>query len=167
MNLSSELTPWTERNNREVIEHIIDRYHEPLREAFACLTPLAAKVLRAQGEGGPDPHLIGEIVQTYTRLRGDLEPHMEWEERVLFPWILSGRPIPTGGPVHVGIHEHDHATSLLDLLKSMTNGFQVPSGASSAIAALWNGLASLECDMREHILLENEVLFPRVQSQVR
>ncbi|MGA9525042.1 MAG: hemerythrin domain-containing protein [Myxococcaceae bacterium] len=149
---SAETSPWSERNNREIIEHIIDCYHEPLREDFARLCPLAAKVLRA------------DLFQTLARLRQDLEPHMEWEERVLFPWLLSGRPIPRGGPVHVGIFEHDHATDLLDCIRNLTGGFTVPAGASDDVRALWSGLESLDHTMREHLYLENEILFPRAHE---
>ena len=159
----SETSSWSERNNREIIEHIIDCYHEPLREEFARLCPLAAKVLRARGD--VDLDLYTDLTQTLSRLRRDLVPHMEWEERILFPWMLSGRPIPNGGPVHVGIHEHEHATDLLDRVRNLTGGYRVPAGASLDVRALWKGLESLDNLMREHLYLENEVLFPRVHGR--
>jgi regulator of cell morphogenesis and NO signaling len=159
MNPSAETTTWAERNSRELIEHLIDRYHEPLREDLARLCPLAAKVLREHGDSDP---LYADLAQTLARFRQDMEPHLEWEERILFPWILSGRPIPPYGPVYVGLHEHEHATDLLERLRNLTSGFNVPVGACDAVRALWSGLESLDHDMREHLRLENEVLFPRV-----
>jgi regulator of cell morphogenesis and NO signaling len=41
----------------------------------------------------------------------------------------------------------------------------VPPGACNTWRALWNGLEALERDLREHIHLENNILFPRASGR--
>jgi regulator of cell morphogenesis and NO signaling len=43
----------------------------------------------------------------------------------------------------------------------LTNQFEVPAGACATWRALWQGLQSFDADLREHIHLENNILFPR------
>ena len=88
--------------------------------------------------------------------------HLEKEERILFPAILDGAGPALAGPVHCMEAEHtDHGENLA-ATRALTNDLRAPAEACTTWRALYEGLASLERDLMEHIHLENNVLFPRV-----
>ncbi len=157
-----ESISWTERSQAELIQHIVERYHNPLREELNRLYGMAIKVLRVHGS--KDPEMFTGIAETFTALKEELEPHLDKEEQVLFPWILSGRPVPQGGPIEVMMMEHEQAGMLLQQLRALTGNYEVPEGACNTWRRLWNGLEELDRELLEHIHLENNILFPRARS---
>jgi regulator of cell morphogenesis and NO signaling len=92
---------------------------------------------------------------------------MRKEELVLFPAIEAletsdvSPAIPIAAPIGVMEDEHDHAGRLLDELRSLTDGYEVPAWGCATVRALYYGLAELESEMHVHVHLENNVLFPR------
>jgi regulator of cell morphogenesis and NO signaling len=158
-----ESVAWTERSQAELIQHILARYHEPLREELSRLHGMALKVFRVHGD--KEPERLSRLVETFSALKDDLEPHLEKEERILFPWILSGRPVPPRGPIERMMFELDQAGQLLEQLRELTGNYEVPPGACNTWRALWNGLEALDRELREHIHLENNILFPRASGR--
>lgn len=158
-----DAAPWRERSLRELIDHLVAHYHLPLREELQRLSGLALKVLRVHG--AKDPERLSRLADAFGELGEELGPHLEKEERVLFPWILSGRPLPKGGPIERMLAEHAGAEVLLAELRALTDGFAVPQGACTTWRALWAGLEALERDLVDHMHLENSVLFPRAAAQ--
>lgn len=154
---------WTERSPAELIDHLLERHHDPLREELRRLHGLALKVVRVHG--GKEPERLPQLADTVTELEEELVPHLEKEERILFPWILSGRPIPPGGPIERMMFEHERAGQLLAQLRTLTDGYTVPQGACTTWRALWSGLEALERDLQEHMHLENNILFPRAAGR--
>lgn len=154
---------WTERSQAELIQHIVAHYHEPLREELHRLDSMATKVLRVHGE--KDPERLTQLAATFCALKDELLPHLDKEERILFPWILSGRPVPQGGPIERMMYEHERAGQLLERLRELTGNYAVPPGACNTWRALWNGLETLDRDLHEHIHLENNILFPRASGR--
>ena len=141
-----------------LIEHILERYHEPHRAAFADLIPLVARV-----ESVHDDAPAG-LSRTLEALRAELESHMAKEESVLFPMMLMGGHPMIGAPISVMRHEHDEAAGLIETLRARTGGFALPAEACGSWTRLYTGLDRLATDLVEHIRLENEVLFPRFES---
>ena len=58
-------------------------------------------------------------------------------------------------------HEHDAAGRLLDELRTLTGGYEVPAWGAATVRALYDGLSELEAQMHIHVHLENNILFPR------
>ena len=158
-----EAVAWTEQPLPALVSHLLERYHAGLREELERLRGLAIKVLRVHG--AKDPVRLQRLFDTYSELADDLVPHLEKEERVLFPWILSGRPVPHGGPIAVMMSDHDGAAALLARLRELTGDYLAPEGACNSWRALWAGLAALDRDLTEHIHLENNILFPRASGR--
>ncbi|HKV14118.1 MAG TPA: hemerythrin domain-containing protein, partial [Reyranella sp.] len=61
-------------------------------------------------------------------------------------------------------HEHDDHGQTLGELEALTGNFTVPSGACRTWQALYAGASKFADDLRQHIHLENNVLFPRFAS---
>jgi regulator of cell morphogenesis and NO signaling len=61
-------------------------------------------------------------------------------------------------------HEHDDHGRTLEALEALTHDFTLPSGACRTWEALYAGASKFADDLRQHIHLENNILFPRFAS---
>ena len=150
---------WDQASLRDLIQHVLLAHHEPLEEELPRLEGLVRKVARVHHER--DPQGFDKLVALWEDLREDLEPHMMKEERILFPAILAGRGRDVGGPVSVMHADHDHLGGILAGLRQITHDYTPPNDACGSWRALYQGLADLEADLKLHIHLENNVMFPR------
>ena len=107
----------------------------------------------------------------WLELRGELEPHLAKEERMLFPMIRELATADTapqfhcgslGNPVSVMLREHDRAGELLAALRIVARGYVVPEDGCASYTALFTGLEELEADTHLHVHKENNLLFPAV-----
>ena len=55
--------------------------------------------------------------------------------------------------------EHVQHEDEINKINELTNNLTLPEGACGTWTALYNGLKELQDDLREHIYLENNVLF--------
>lgn len=149
---------WDREPLPALVDHLLVRYHAPLRADLQTLEALAVKVHRVHGEKDTSLERIREVVLA---LRSELLSHLAKEEQILFPWILRDDAPPPRGPVSVMLREHDDAGDALRELERLTDGYRVPDGACRSWTALWETLARVDVELREHIALENNVLFPR------
>jgi regulator of cell morphogenesis and NO signaling len=150
---------WNERPLPDVIRHLVDHHHQPVRREIPRLQALAWKVARVHADhDGVRLHALAGIVDG---LAEDLFPHLDREEQILFPWIASGRGASAGTPIGVMQSEHESAGRSLEEIRRLTDDHTVPAGACTSWRSLLDGLAAFDADLREHIHLENNVLFPR------
>ena len=168
--IDSDTRDWSHEPLGSLVAHIVTAYHNPLREELPRLVTMAAKVARVHG--GKAGHLA-RLEAIVTELSTELLTHMRKEEMVLFPAIdklargAAGGLLPIAAPIAVMEHEHDHAGSLLQELRVITEGYEVPDWGCATLRALYQGLADLEAAMHVHVHLENNVLFPRALVMLR
>jgi regulator of cell morphogenesis and NO signaling len=149
---------WAERPLDELIEHIIDRYHAPLRAELPRLIQLARKVEQAHADNADHPEgLAGLLLDVQTAV----ESHLAKEEQILFPLIRSGHAQNAYMPVQVMIQEHEDHGQNLRRIRELTRDFDLPEHACASWHELYLALAKLEVDLMDHIHLENNILFPR------
>jgi regulator of cell morphogenesis and NO signaling len=127
-------------------------------------------VIAAHGAKHPE---VREIAAVLAGLRAELESHLMKEEHVLFPFIAqleagTGARHPMLGhiasPIRVMETEHDRAWAALATLRELSSSYMPPSDACETFRAYYEGLATLERELHDHIHLENNVLFPRAQT---
>lgn len=150
---------WDQAPLADLIDHILEAYHRPLREELPRLDAMARKVLDAHRE--KDPKGFTELAEIVSALRAELESHMQKEEQILFPMVKLGRGAMAQSPIAVMMHEHEAAGAMLLRLRELTSDYTVPAEACNTWNALWHGLADLETELHMHIHLENNILFPR------
>ena len=152
-----------------LIDHIISRYHDRLRQDLPTLEELAQRV--ALRHGNETPSLI-EVQNIFNHLADEMITHMRKEEVVLFPMIEKleeaemhgalGAAVPhIGGPIAVMEDDHREVGEMLSKLWKLTNGFQPPADACTSYRGLFEGLRELESDTHRHIHLENNILHRR------
>ena len=161
----TEPQDWSRVPLHVLIDHIVNTYHDALREELPRIETMASRVLRVHG--GREPRVLGRIDAIVGELSADLNEHMSKEELVLFPTICAMERGTAGGttsisaPIRVMEWEHDRAGELLGELRNMTGGFAAPEWACQTLRALYHGLEELEASMHVHVHLENNILFPR------
>ena len=157
---NTEERRWSEATTEELVAHILDAYHEPLPEMLAHLQEMMTRVFERHGPS--DPQRIGTLQQMIVALANELPDHTAKEEQVLFPLILSKSGLPPTGPIRCMLMEHDRAGAILNRIVELTDCFTVPEGACTTWRGLYAGLRHLDHELRLHIHLENNVLFPRL-----
>jgi len=161
---------WNEAPLDELADYIVGRFHESLRRELPRLAAMAEKVERVHGERFPD--MLPELRRTFDNLAAELDSHTMKEEQILFPAIrqLSGRSgepnlsFGIEGPIAVMEMEHQDAAEALAKMRELTDGYTVPASACNTFRALFFGLDELERETKEHIHMENNILFPRALS---
>lgn len=144
----------------DLIQLIVERHHEYLRQALPFLAPLAAKVARVHGEHEPR---LEPLLRTFTALREALEPHIDDEERTLFPALLAPASDPAALRAELAAmrEEHRGVGALLERLRALSDDFTAPEWGCNSYRALMAELEALEGDVLRHVHLENHVLAPR------
>jgi regulator of cell morphogenesis and NO signaling len=147
---------WTAQ---DLIEHILARYHAPLRLELDRLVHLAESVERANKENPSCPHGLTEHLVDF---REELLAHLAEEEQTLFPALIEGAGLSARGPIWAVTMELESQADNLTRTRDLTNDLVPPKGASDAWRSLYLALSDLERELMEHIHLENNVLFPRL-----
>lgn len=150
---------WDTKPLPELIDFILEHYHEPLRGDLPVLIGAATRVEQVHSNKASCPHGLAAALE---RLDDELRQHLAKEEQMLFPAIRGGyRGARVHMPIRVMMQEHDdHGESLRELRKLATD-FTPPPDACATWRALYGGLEKLESELVEHIHLENNILFPR------
>lgn len=142
-----------------------------MREAVPRLRYLSGKVREKHEEKHPELVRAEELL---VRLGRQLNMHMQKEECILFPYIEqlsraagNGQAVnePFFGtvqnPIMAMMNEHDSAGELMNQIRRDTSNFTAPSDACTNYQLLYKELAEFDEDLRTHVHLENNVLFPR------
>ncbi len=144
-----------------LVSHIRERYHAVHRRELPELYKLAARV---EAVHAGHPQAPAGLADLLARMRGELESHMQKEEQVLFPLMLSGGHAMIRHPIAMMRHEHDDHGEELAAVTALTNDMTPPEDACNSWRALYAGLAKFAEDLTEHVHIENNILFPRFEA---
>lgn len=166
---SSRAEDWENASLKDLVDHIESTHHAYIRSEKPRLTALAQKVARVHGSRHPE---LVELAVTVEQVFRELEPHLEKEERDVFPacrkWSDPERQeSPDSGLVSavIGLEaEHVEVGRLLAVIRKLTTGYRPPQDACNSYLALFHGLERFEADLHEHIHLENNILHSRITS---
>jgi regulator of cell morphogenesis and NO signaling len=165
-----ESRDWWQASLSELCDHIVEVHHDALRRNLPQIQELLDSVMRVHGS----VHLeLRELPAAFAGLRSELEPHIELEERTLFPACRA-------------LEESDHSASIdktaadafeddhrevgrkLARLRELTGEYDTTAGALCRThRRLIEALRSLELDVHQHVHEENNIMSPRVRSLLR
>ena len=154
-----------------LVQHIVRIHHLCVRQELPRLAEMAMKLAATRGDRAPELAKVAELIE---QLRGEMYAHIQKEEQVLFPFIsqMDQESIVAYPPSHACFRsvthpifmmeqEHESADHIVAELIRLTNHFEPPSWACATHIALFSGLREFEADLKQHVHLENDVLFPR------
>lgn len=152
-------------------EYIVQTHHRYLRDALPFLIQYTAKIAKVHGTRHPELKIVEKQVRL---LAEDLVAHLAKEEQVLFPYIkmldtarrendpVAPPPFGTAqNPIRMMEHEHESAGAILENLRELTQEFTPPQDACTSYRVTFAKLRELDQDLRWHIHLENNILFPK------
>lgn len=162
---------WNEVSLTILMKHIVEKHHAYCREQLERLDPLLNTVVRRHGEHHPE---LRRIQSAFLKMGNDLKQHLLKEEQTLFPMIARMEEarvrqaavprFPFGtiaNPIRMMILEHDTGNRELDEIRKLTSSYQIPPDADAEYEELLRRLRDFEQDMKQHVLLEDDRLFPR------
>lgn len=151
--------------------HIVDTHHKYVRDTIPVVLGWLDRLVERHGGHHPELREVRSVFQT---LAADMMSHMAKEETLLFPAIDElareqrvGGHLPAGPfatilhPVRVMEDDHQLAAGLLERLRDVTSGYQVPADGCATYKACYAELSRFEQDLHRHVHLENHVLFPK------
>ncbi|MEZ9196925.1 iron-sulfur cluster repair di-iron protein [Shewanella sp. 10N.286.54.B9] len=150
----------------DLLNYIEATHHTFVREKAPLLVEYSQKMVRAHGENHSE---IKPLAGWITALVDDLMPHLMKEEQILFPAILGLHNQVENqtcfghisNPINAMQYEHDDALQIMEKISELTNGFQPPEHACTTWRVCYASLAEFDADLKQHIYIENNVLFPK------
>jgi regulator of cell morphogenesis and NO signaling len=162
---------WSTASLAALCTHIVTTHHEYIRREIPRVRRFAQKVVARHGADHPELPRIQVLVKTVGE---DLVQHLGKEELILFPWIASlERNMATCGPPSLGcagamkhpirvmMAEHDAAGEMLEEIRELSHDCTPPEGACPTYLGFYQALSEFGRDLRRHVHLENNILFPR------
>jgi regulator of cell morphogenesis and NO signaling len=148
----------------DLIDHILQRYHEVHRQQLPELVRMARRVEAVHRDHPQVPRGLADQLET---MEQELLEHMGKEEQILFPLLCQGGHPMVVHPIGVMRHEHVGHGVQIERLATLTDQHQPPVDACNTWRALYAGTARLTEDLIEHIHLENNLLFPAFEGQAQ
>lgn len=143
----------------DVVAHLREEVHPKARADVAAIRALCPA-------GGP-------LAAAVTRLCDELEPHLNFEERHLFPYVVAMEstcraPVALFDsvldPCRMLLREHEASDHQLDELRELTDRYTPPADADERTVALYRALAAYDRALVMHMHVEGNALFPRAQQ---
>lgn len=159
-----EHNDWRRVSIAALCDHIVAAHHDKLRTELPRIEGLLATVVRVHGTRHPELH---DLERMFATIRHELEPHLDTEERVLFPACRAAEA--NRRPVEerlLAAHEQEHAGTgdALAALRELAGDYDTTRALCRTHRTLLEALAGLELDLHQHIHEENNVLFARVRN---
>lgn len=144
----------------ELVTHIVSRHHDYLRKMLPFVDALAQKVARVHGKH--EPKLV-PLAALIVELRAMLEPHLDDEEKSLFPALVADATNAANLSQELGAMHEDHLRlgEALEQMRALSHDYAVPEWACTSYRTLMRELETLETDTFTHVHTENHVLMAR------
>lgn len=155
-----------------LIDYLVNVHHAYLFANMPEITDTMQKFV--SGHQSKYPYL-GKLMDAFQELSRELFPHLDHEEKVIFPYIRQiahayddrepyaallvrtlRKPIDT-----MIMHEQEHIEQYLFEFREQTNNYSPPGNACVTHKVALSKLKELDTDLVQHIYLENEILFPK------
>jgi regulator of cell morphogenesis and NO signaling len=153
-----------------IIDYIVNVHHSYARKNSVVIYDLVQEVYYRHAENHPE---LKNLASTSFLFLHYLLNQMTEEEDVIFPYIrsLGTSKIPPGylatrldllrSSVEAMRKAHHEAGENLKLIRKLTNNYSLPGDACNSYRALLERLRSFEYDLKFHVHMENNILFPR------
>lgn len=159
---------WRTASYSDLIDYVIQKHHTFLQNELPAIGQLVTKILRVHG----DHHIeLAKVHKLFNSLRTELEAHLIKEEEVLFPIIKKYEKNPTPELLDKALRtikeledEHTGAGDVLKELRRITEQYQTPADGCPTYSLTYQKLYELESDLFQHIHMENNIMFPRLQA---
>lgn len=167
---NTTLTNYTELTLTQLVAQIVTTHHDYVKKESPALLGYLQKVANKHGDRHPEMY---KVAQLFEAIKEEMDQHMQKEEVVLFPrikdiekQIVEGKEIVINSsyllsPINMMEQEHDHAGSMLEEIRLLTDNYTPPADACTTYRLSFASLHAFELDLHQHVHLENNILFPK------
>lgn len=166
--LKSGDVDFTQLSFSDLIDHVVNTHHAYLNQELPKLSELTKKIYRVHGEGH---HELSTVYKLFHTLKMELEEHLIKEEEIVFPLIKEYEENASAETLEKALKtiqelesEHEGAGDILKELRKITNNYEVPEDGCGSYTLTFRGLELLESDIFQHIHLENNIMFPKLEA---
>lgn len=158
----------------ELTRVIVRRHHAYVRAQIPVIGAHLAKLVSVHGGRHPE---LRSIAGHFEQVADELQMHMVKEEEILFPYIRAlaaaeeqeavAPPNMFGtvmNPIRMMEAEHQSAGNELEAVRALTSNFAVPADGCATYRVCFQELEAFDRDLRMHIHLENNILFPKAMA---
>lgn len=146
-------------------DYIVYVHHSYVKKNIDIINDYAEKVANAHGEKDPN---INKIVTLFSKISKELKIHIGKEETELFPAIKAKAANPNfqfdKSILTLLKNQHDEVAIITKNLKKLTYNFTPPEWACPTLKKLYFKLEEFTNDLYQHVHLENNVLFAKVNE---
>jgi regulator of cell morphogenesis and NO signaling len=151
----------------ELSVYILKTHHSFAEKKVTFIRHTLARLVRENGE---HDKRIAKLQSVFHDLCVYLTVHMRHEELVIFPFIrrlgknkftfhsISAEVIH---PIMAMQEDHCQEVATLKRLSDLTKNYSVTTRADYALQVTYDAMRELERDLKVHMHLENNILFPR------
>lgn len=158
-----------------LMEYIVNVHHYYIKHILPGTQKLLKEFIAEHVTKYPE---LRELEKYFDSLVKRLQPSMQQEEEVIFPYIRQiayahKHKEPYGAlfirtlrkPVeNIMFKGHETAIKLVQAIRNLTNNYQPPEKACSSHKVVFNKLKELDNDLMQHLFLEDSILFPQVEA---
>lgn len=162
-------TDFLSKSSKDIIDFIINHFHEELRHDLPEINKLILKIMRAHIKNHKE--LFWKIHELFGKIQVLLESHLILEEENIFKSMLSleSNKINKNSEeyktmmcsINESITEHSVVGPYLNELSNITNNYTPPQDACNTVTKVYRYLKKLQEHLMAHTQLENNILFPR------
>ncbi len=148
-------------------DHIEQTHHKYVeRKSVEIKNNLNTLIEQFQNEY---PELV-EVKYIFDDTASQLAMHMRREELMLFPVIRkmtrTNQPVKTmfgsiRNPIETMLNEHESEEKRFETIAKLTNNYQSGDEKNKLLQETLYSLKEFGIDLRQHIHLENDILFPK------
>lgn len=159
---------WREFATGELVGHILDTHHAYLWSELPRISEYVTKILRVHGEYHPE---LTQVHKLFHMVKMELEEHLVKEETIQYPAIFKYLENKEAVDLEKAVKiiaeleaEHTAAGDILKELRKVTKDYQLPDDVCRSYELTYMKLEEMESDIFQHIHLENNILFPRLET---
>ena len=154
-----------------LVDYISNTHHQYIKDQAENLNDLAIKVAEHHGDNHPELNRLSTLMYHFLQ---DLLDNTAREDEVLFPVIkemvtkvrsaeaeITYKIGALAEPINLLRKDHEIASADLSFFRTLTHDYTLPADACSSYQYLFQKIKEFETDLKTHIKLENDILFPK------
>lgn len=157
---------WLDKSYAEVVEHILENYHEKLSNQMKDLSKLTTTIMKVHGLEHEE---LFEVHRLFNMIQINMVQHIIRQESRIFPLIKRYSRKPMEELLDKAINEinifrskEDNTMELLEKLISITDGYTTPRDGCATYARAYELLKDFHINIISHLQFEEEILFNRL-----
>lgn len=170
-NGNAEQIDFNKMDLAQLCDYILQTHHAYVKNEMPQIYAYLEKVSSKHGERHPE---LIKIFQIFAAVKEEMDGHMRKEELILFPRLKELQKLAYNENAHLQLNigylqspitvmeqEHDHAGTLLNEIRILSNDYTPPHDACTTYQLAFAALKAFEIDLHQHVHLENNILFPK------